>query len=184
MITFKQAKENSFFRGLLIIALSLTILPLLGLIYAYCIWYIPFIYLNFILSVGIGLSVGAIINKTLPEHNAENKAFNRLLIIFASLIVFYFHWAVWVDLAINAGEYYGIDKLGFTASKTKFSQLFFLITNPEILWNYMADINKVGTWSLGSSVCKGILLALIWIAELIVFVWASVTEVFPEKEEI
>lgn len=43
-------------------ALALTAFPILGLIYAYAIWYIPFIYINFIIAAGFGFGIGLLIN--------------------------------------------------------------------------------------------------------------------------
>jgi hypothetical protein len=153
---------------------SFLILPILGLIYAYCIWYIPFIYINFFITLGFGFGTGFIITFfAIKLGKIRNQLIASALGILGGLIALYFHWSVWVDLVINAGENYGSDRLGFTVSNIQFLQVFKLATNPAVLFNLIGEINKSGTWGLGSIPVSGIFLALIWIAEAVIVIGVS-----------
>ena len=64
---------------LFFLLVSLIAFPLLGLIYAYCIWYIPFIYINFFITLGFGFLVALCVNKVVIR---KGKVRNPILALF------------------------------------------------------------------------------------------------------
>jgi hypothetical protein len=145
---------------------SFLILPILGLIYAYCIWYIPFIYINLFIAIGFGFGVGFIITFfAVKLGKVRNKMLATVFGILGALIALYFHWSVWADLVINAGESYGSSRIGITVSNIEFFQVFKLACNPAVLFELIGEINKVGTWGISAIPVSGIFLSLIWIIE-------------------
>ena len=156
------------------ILVSLTVLPLLGLIYAYCIWYIPFIYINFLIAAAFGALISVIINKTVIKMGkVRNVTLSLLLGLTGGLIALYFHWAVWVDLVINAGESYGSSKIGITVSNIKVLQVFSLASEPGTLLHLIKEINSTGTWGIRSSTVSGTFLWIIWLIEFLIIVGIS-----------
>lgn len=153
------------------ILVALIILPLLGLAYAYAIWYIPLIYILFLLTLGFGFGTGYLLNLTVIRAGKVRNTLLALLFGFlGGLFALYFHWAVWLDLVLNAGESYGTDSIGITVSNVQFIQVFSLAFNPEFLFSLMGEVNQVGTWGIGGGTVSGTILALIWAIEALVIV--------------
>jgi hypothetical protein len=163
---YEPSGKYSMLSLLYFVLASFLILPILGLIYAYCIWYIPFIYINLFITIGFGFGTGFIITFfAIKLGKIRNQVVASSLGILGSLIALYFHWSVWVDLVMNAGENYGSSSIGFTVSNIDFMQVFLLAKNPGLLFNLIGEINKTGTWGISSIPVSGIFLALIWIIE-------------------
>ena len=155
--------------------ISLIALPILGLLYAYAIWYIPFIYINFIIAGIFGFVIAFLINLVVVRYGkVRNPSLVFILSVIAGLIALYFHWAVWVDLVINAGESYGSSRIGITVSNIKLIQTFNLALQPGVLFDLIGEINKYGTWGIRSATVSGIFLTIIWIIEAIIIIGATV----------
>lgn len=148
------------------LGISLTALPILGLIYSYATWYIPFIYVRFLLTLGLGFVVGLLVNLLIVKFGkVRNTALAIIFGVVAALITLYFSWAVWLDLMLNIGESYGDDKLGITVSNIEFVQVFALATQPSMMWDLMKEVNEVGSISIKGSTISGIFLSIIWLIE-------------------
>lgn len=164
--------------------LSLSALPVLGLIYTYCIWYIPFIYINFFIAAGFGFVVGLIINiVVIGKGKVRNVTLSLILGLLGGFIALYFHWAVWVDLVINAGESYGNSQVGVTVSNIKILQVFFLAADPGTLFGMIKEINEFGTWGIRGATVSGTFLSVIWIIELIIIVGIATIITFPRSKK-
>lgn len=151
--------------------IALVILPLLGLLYAYAIWYIPFIYINFIIAAAFGFAIALAISHGVVKYGkVRNVPLTIGLSVLAGIIALYFHYAVWVDLVINAGESYGNSRLGVTVSNIKLVQTFNLALNPSVLFEYIGLINESGTWGIKNSTVSGLLLSIIWIVEAVIII--------------
>ncbi len=156
---------------ILFIGLCLTAFPLLGLIYAYAIWYIPFIYINFLIAGGFGFLVGWLINfLVVGKGKVRNTPLAIGLGLLGGLIALYFHWAVWVDLVINAGESYGNSRIGVTTSNINAFEVFNLAAQPGVLFSLIGEINEFGTWGIRTSSVSGTFLSVIWVLELLIVV--------------
>lgn len=155
--------------------ISLIILPLIGLLYAYAIWYIPFIYINFIIAAVIGFVIGFLISHAVVKFGkVRNASLTIGFSLLAGLIALYFHWAVWIDLVLNAGESYGSSRIGVTVSNIKILQTFNLALDPTTLFQIIGEVNKYGTWGFGSTTVSGIFLSIIWIVEAVIIVGIAV----------
>jgi len=151
--------------------IALIILPLLGLLYAYAIWYIPIIYFNVIIAGAFGFAIAFLISHGVVKFGkVRNVPLTIGLSILAGLIALYFHYAVWVDLVLNMGESYGNSRLGITVSNIKIIQTFNLALNPAALFEIIAEINDYGTWGIKGSTVSGVFLTVIWIIEALIII--------------
>lgn len=168
---YKPSGKFSPTSFLFFLLLSVTAMPILGLIYSYCIWYIPFIYINFILAGAFGFIAGTLINKfVIKKGKVRNGSLSFLFGLLGGAIALYFHWAVWVDLVINAGESYGSDSVGITVSNISILQVFNLALEPTTLFAIIGEINEYGTWGIRGGSVSGTFLSVIWIIELLIIV--------------
>ncbi|GAA4054249.1 hypothetical protein [Flavobacterium chungnamense] len=159
---------------LFFLLVSLIAFPLLGLIYAYCIWYIPFIYINFFITLGFGFLVAFCVNKVvIRKGKVRNPVLALFIGFFAGIVALYFHWSVWIDLVINAGESYGSDRIGVTVSNIEFLQVFSLIFQPTMVFEYISMVNEFGTWGLGGATVSEAFLWVIWAIEFVIIVGVS-----------
>ena len=168
---YKPSGKFSTLAFLFFIIIVLIISPLLGLLYAYAIWYIPFIYINFIIAGCLGLLIGlATSHGVIRLGKVRNVPLTIGLSFLAAVITLYFHWAAWVDLVINAGESYGSSRIGVTVSNIKLIQTFNLALAPDILFEIIGEINQYGTWGLRSNTVSGTFLTIIWIIEALIII--------------
>ena len=80
-------------------------LPILATIYAYLIWYIPIIYLNFLVTFGFGFAIAITVGYLVVRlGKVRNYGLAILFALIASLVAYYLQWVVWADLAINTSE--------------------------------------------------------------------------------
>ena len=160
MVKYYEASGKFDVQAILyFLLISIIALPILGLAYAYCIWYIPFIYINFIIAGVLGFVIAWLVRKFVVKLGKVRNA--KLTLIFgflAGLICMYFHWAVWVDLVINVGESYGNSRIGVTVSNIEILQVFNLAADPGILFDLIGEINKYGTWGIRSATVSGVFL--------------------------
>lgn len=126
---------------------------LLGTIYAYATFYIPFIYLNFIMTAIVGAGVGIVIGKVAYYTKARNRKMIVLIGGVFGLIAIYFAWVAWfyvatdsIILSFNVGEL--IDTIKVAA--------------------------EVGVWEIFGSTPTGTILYLIWALEAFIIIGASV----------
>jgi hypothetical protein len=158
--------------------LSVTVLPLLGLIYSYAIWYIPFIYINFFVTVIFGALAGFAVNYfVIGWAKVRNPKLALLFGVLAGLAALYFSWVVWLDLAMNMGENYGSERIGITVSNIKLTEVLQLAFDPAMVVKLAALINLSGTWGIRGATVSGVFLAIIWGLEaaIVVFVPALLT---------
>ncbi|WP_234859519.1 hypothetical protein [Aquimarina aquimarini] len=179
-------------------ALSIIGLPILALIYSYCIWYIPFVYINLFITIGFGIGTGLIIRSfAVKIGKVRNPTIGFLLGAIGGCIALYFNWAIWVDLAINSGESYGNSRIGITVSNIEFLQVFSLIAQPGLLLELIKEIGEYGTWGIRGATVSGVFLYIIWAIEALIVIgisailpWQKAGEPFcelsnqwyPEKE--
>ena len=156
-----------------LLLISITALPILGLIYAYAAWYIPLPYINFLITAGFGFLIGLLVNFIIKKGKVRNSMIALIFGLLAGIIGLYFHWAVWVDLVINAGESYGNSRIGVTVSNIKILDVFILAANPVQLFELIGEINQYGTWGIKGMVPTGTLLYVLWAVELLIVVVIS-----------
>ena len=150
--------------------------PMLGLIYAYAIWYIPFIYINFILAGGLGFVVALIVSfLVVKKGKVRNIPLAYALGALGGVAALYFQWVVWIDLVLNMGETVVGSRIGVTVSTIKILDVFALAFQPSLMIELMVEINQYGTWGIGGSgaAVSGGILSVIWVIEAVLIVGAS-----------
>lgn len=139
-----------------LIAYTLTIILALvvALIYNLLIALIPFPYINFFITLGVGIVMGYSVNIFSKIGKLRNYKERTWIGVFTGLIVYYFQWASFTMLALNNFEF-SID----------FALYFDIIVAPIPMFETISLINKFGTWSIFDIEFNGILLTLVWIIE-------------------
>lgn len=146
-------------------------IPLLATAYAYAIWYVPFVYLNFILAVLFGIGTSYAVNTLVVKLGKVRR--NSLATKFSlvgGLVALYVHWAVWVDLVINSKSTGGLSEVGIPNSSMDPGQVLGLILSPGTLLLLVGKISQFGTWGIKGIVPSGIFLLLIWLVEAVIIV--------------
>lgn len=130
-------------------------------IYSYAIVYIPFVYVNLILTGLFGLAVGLMIAGGLRIGHTHNKGLSYGFIGAGLLFAYWMHWAWWFS------------GLAFSADFDDFTVLSILF--PGALIESVASVYELGTWGIGSSgdAVTGIFLGVIWLAEAAIFFGAG-----------
>lgn len=123
-----------------------------GAIYTYATRFIPFVYLNFLLTLGLGFMVGLLTYKAGKLGKVRNT---KVFVFFAfvnGLIALYVQWVVWIKLVFEGVR----------------------VLNPFNLLTLIELVLPHGTWSIGRRSLQfqvsGFPLLLIWIIEAIIIV--------------
>lgn len=102
---YEPSGRFSFLSFLYLFLISLTALPLLAFGYAYATYYIPFIYINFLLTAGLGFGVGFVTNlAVLRLGKVRNTTLAALLGFLAGFITLYIQWAVWINILYSEAD--------------------------------------------------------------------------------
>ena len=131
--------------------------PTLALIYAAATVYIPFIYINLLLTVGFGALLGFAAAASMKAGHVRNTAVLVMATALAAAVAYYVHWVFW----------FGVHAWRADASFAEALVLLF----PPFLFEAIGMVNDEGTWGIGSSgsAVTGTLLTIVWLAELVVF---------------
>jgi len=119
----------------------------LGLLYAYLIKWIPFIYLNFLITFGYGSVFGIMTMLLLKIGKVRNGLVALLSGLMAGMLVWYFAWSGHVHALIKDAPW--------------------LIT-PNQIWAVIQILYAEGSWSIGfgsHDPLTGIPLAIVWLGE-------------------
>ena len=143
--TYKHSgKFNPLGLGLAIAVAAAFGYPL-GLGYAYIIRWIPFIYINFFITLGYGFAFGWVTSRILKTSQVRNTSLAALAGLAAGLIALYLEWSGTLHVLFEDSPW------------------FFL---PDEVMRGMALLYEQGSWGLrsGGNV-TGILLAVVWVVE-------------------
>ena len=122
-----------------------------GWVYAYAIYYIPFIYINAILAAGFGFAVAYISAYALRFGRVRNTTVFSAGMLLIAGIGFLAHWGAWVAIVVRAS--------GYEASS------WAVMTQPLAMWETILAINEVGVWSLFGTDVSGVALWAVWAVE-------------------
>jgi len=176
MNTYKPSGKLSIIALPYYIGAGSLLFPIIAFLYAYAIWYCPFVYINFIITVVFGGAMGGVLGIIVDKAKVRNFIVGAFFAITSSLLAYYIHWVVWVDLAINAGQIIGDERIASVAiSNVSANQLYFLFTHPAATREIIKEINTVGVWGLGGSsdLANGGLLSFIWLLEAIIIFYLA-----------
>lgn len=117
---------------------------ILSAIYGYAIFYIPFIYLNFFITLGFGAILGFLISQGAKWGKVRN---NKVLYLFGfgfGLLAEYAGWVAWI--------------YAFTDQK-------YFVTNLSGMWNLLGLIAEKGAWTIFGWTPTGFALYATWVIE-------------------
>jgi len=145
-------------------------IPILSVAYIYINHYIPFIYLNFFITVGCGLAVGVLAGFAAKRGKARNPKIVYLCVFIAMVVMKYVQWAVYIPLIFS--EVYGIWHLSFGE---RLVESFYLLFEPDFVLYSAQFINEFGVWGLEfSPVVRGVPLLIVWIGEFVLMTGAAI----------
>lgn len=143
-------------------ALAVTFLagPLLALIYSAATIYIPFIYINLILTGGFGALVGVCVAAAMRIGHTRSTAAVLGMTVLAAVVAYYAHWVFWFCVHAFRADQSFIDALA--------------VAFPPFLVADIGRVNELGTWSLRSSdAVTGWPLTIVWIVEAALYFGAA-----------
>jgi len=144
----ESGKVPSVGAGIALVLGSLSAV-ILSVVYAYASNFIPIIYLNVLLTIGLGLGVGFSVGKGAEIGKIRNQTIVIILSVIAALIASYFAWVTTVYLWMG-------------------SQI--LLFNPLDLWGVIQIASEEGVWSLKGSTPTGGALYAVWGIETIIII--------------
>ncbi|MBC8085293.1 MAG: hypothetical protein H7Z21_19010 [Hymenobacter sp.] len=148
---------------------------LLAVAYVYAVWYIPFIYVNFLLTVGFGLILGMVLSGLVKAGKLRNPGLAGILALVVGLVASYLQWAVYLMLMYHTTN---VESFGrrLSVAHTSFSAetLLALLAQPGTMLATMGAIAESGSWSLFGVTPSGVFLYVIWLVEALIIVGATV----------
>lgn len=135
--------------------------------------YIPIIYFNFILTIGLGIVTAFCVQILSKILNIREKKTRLILVIFMLIVAYYSQWIAFVLNIVNES---------FPSITEYLSYWVF----PQNLFTIIGEINKYGTWGFGLSgtnLVNDITLTLVWIGELLIIFFIGIRYIlnFPEN---
>jgi hypothetical protein len=139
-----------------VLAGSLAAAVPLAAIYAYATVYIPFIYLNGLMSVGVGFGLGYLVFRLSKFGKIRDTTVPAVIAGVSALVTLYVAWGC--DMLARSGW-----NEGYIPMKA---------FSPQALSQYIAFYYENGMWTLGKSdnLVNGRFLGLIWAAEALILV--------------
>lgn len=135
-----------------------------GYLYALLAYVIPFPYVIFFLAVGLGMLLG-LVARLLCRFLKIKGNRSRLIVLFVTLILtYYFHWVAYLmmltpDSSLSASSYLG--NIGW-------------ILSPDLsFFRLIGQLSEFGAWSIFGIIFSGVMLIMVWIAEMGVIVVAA-----------
>lgn len=176
---YKPSGKFSPISIVFLLLVLLTLAPAFAWLYAYAIWYCPFIYINFFITIAFGLLVGLAIHfLVIGFGKVRSPGAAGLFGLIGGLWSLYVHWAIWIDLAINAEAGNGI-----LVSHVNYHQLSEILRDPIGLFQVAMSINETGLWSVFTIPVSGFVLGLIWIAEAVIILVFPVLMALQKAEK-
>lgn len=126
----------------------------LGAAYGYAITYIPFIYLNFFITIGLGLFVGFAVGFGGKMGKARNCILLSLFALISGILALYVGWVSWFHASSEQG---------------------LLIVHPSDIIEMLKILAQTGVWSIHGDTPKGWFLYSIWAIEALMIVGISTT---------
>ncbi len=119
----------------------------LGLAYAYLINWIPFIYLNFLITFGYAIAFGMLASRILKFSKVRNRPIAMFCSASMGLLAWYGSWNGCVHALVSSAPW---------------------LLTPRQIFNVVGYLYDHGSWGIGMSSqapVTGILLAIIWLVE-------------------
>lgn len=158
---FYESNYQTDIKSLLIATLPvLAIVAVLGYIYAVLILFIPFIYVNVLMTVGYGILAAYLAEAALWYGKCRSETHALIFASFIALFAIYVQWAVWLQI------------IGFFGEEVSFVErldvVVYYLTHPVVMWEDMKSIAEVGVWGFGENLVNGTMLWIVWILEALI----------------
>ncbi len=121
----------------------------LGLVYAYLLRWIPFIYVNFLLTFGYGFAFGWLTSRILKAGRVRHATVAGVTSLGAGLIALYFDWSGHIHALVDGAPW---------------------ILRPDQIVAVIPALYQEGTWTIKSVTVSGISLAMVWLVEAAIIV--------------
>ena len=159
MLFYKESGRIGVGAIVIMILAGVLVALLLGFVYAYAVFYIPFIYLNFILTFFYGAAVGFAVMWAGRVGKARNTLAISIFGVLMGVVAVYTQWVFWVHALTGSTE--GIDAT--------------FLWSPANLWGFLNLVAENGVWSFGRSgePVKGVILWIVWAIEAGIIVFAA-----------
>lgn len=175
---FYQESETLNVPGIIIAFFSILIATFfLGYLYSILIIFIPLIYFNFFITVGLGMALGYLVKILIRLTHQRSRNSKLALAVLAGLFANLFQWLVYLIYAY----------LGEVPSLAAYFANFGIFIQPSNFISIIGEINRVGMWSIFGIDFSGGLLTIVWLFEFamimaipIMAIWKS--KVFPYSE--
>jgi hypothetical protein len=124
----------------------------LGAVYGYAIYYIPFIYLNFFITLFFGVGVGLLVGFGGKLGKVRNSGALIVFGLIFGVLAEYAGWISWIHAA---------------------SEQQYLLTSAEAILGVLGRVAEKGAWSIFGWTPKGAALYAIWAIEAIMIIGGS-----------
>lgn len=170
---FYEPSENINPLGLVFTyVVGIAITSLLAYLYNLIVQFSPIIYVNLLVTIGFGLTLGFLVRMlTRLSHNRSIRH-QLFLAIVLGLWANYGQWVGFLMYAITGvlpglGEY--------------FSNLGIILADPVNTFGFIAQINRIGMWEVFGLPFRGITLTLIWLVEMGIIIAFPLIAVFKAR---
>lgn len=143
------------------VGLSAVITTLAAYLYALLVTFIPFIYLNALITGTFGLIIGYTVVYTSRISLIRNGKVRFSIGLIFSFVGVFVQWMVYLFFWVT-----GKIPLQETIQEGLF------ILDPVVLKNLLLDLYTYGSWSIFGITVNGVFLLLIWIAEAVIIIGA------------
>lgn len=143
-------------------------LPVISNIYIYLVHFIPFVYINVVLTAGCGLLAGFLIDRAVVLGKARSPLMVLALTLAAVCVMKYIQWCVYIPLVVS--RVYGFPMtLG-----ERFAESLFYFKRPGDVIVAMRIINEFGVWGFSKArIVTGTPLGVVWVLEFLIMAGAA-----------
>jgi hypothetical protein len=150
------------------VSTSLITLLILAYIYSLIITFLPFIYLNFLIVIGFGLTISVVSRIFSLVFKIRNQKKTIIVTIILAFFSVYFQWVCYIFIV-------SYENFDFTYI---FKDTWFFIEiliRPDLIISDIIEISKIGLWSIGSSdlFIRGFILWIIWFIEAVAIIFLA-----------
>lgn len=143
------------------IALGIGIILAIGIAFIYniLIVIIPFVYINFFITLGFGFILGHSIRYLSRLGKVRSQRIELYLAGGVGFVGYYFQWVAYF-------VFLSYDDLSFEAYQSHFSMIY----DPPYLFDLIIQLNEYGSWSMFGVPFNGAILSFVWILEALLII--------------
>lgn len=170
-IFYKESGKINPIKQSLSYVICIGLALVLGYAYSIIIGFVPIVYLNILLTVGFGLCLGVICRVLSRLGHNRNKKSQIVQAVVLGLLANYFQWTVYILYAYN-GE--------LPSMELYLANLHWIVI-PENFFAAIAEINRVGVWSIFGIPFNGFALTFVWFIEFVIIMAGPIVAVIKTK---